>query len=71
MNEVKQVLSTKFEIKDMGELHYFLGVSVHRNLDNHCMWIGQPTYMYTANIIEKYGMNELHLSTLALNWLRT
>ena len=56
MNEVKQALSTKFEIKDMGELHYFLGVSVHRNLDNHSMWIGQPTY--TASIIEKYGMKD-------------
>ena len=56
MNEVKQALSTKFEIKDMGELHYFLGVSVHRNREKNSVWIGQPAY--TASIIEKYGMKD-------------
>uniref|UniRef100_A0A1X7VHX2 Reverse transcriptase Ty1/copia-type domain-containing protein n=1 Tax=Amphimedon queenslandica TaxID=400682 RepID=A0A1X7VHX2_AMPQE len=56
MNEVKQALSTKFEIKDTGELHYFHGDSVHHNLEKHYMWISQPTF--TASIIEKYGMKD-------------
>ena len=56
MNEIKQTLSSQFEVKDMGELHYFLGVKVIQNHEERSIWIGQPTY--TSSIIEHFGLKE-------------
>ncbi|KAK3726798.1 hypothetical protein QZH41_007205 [Actinostola sp. cb2023] len=50
--EVKQNISERFEVKDMGELKYFLGVQVIQ--EDGKVWIGQPTY--TENILKKFGM---------------
>ena len=38
----------------MGELYYFLGVSIVQNHKAGNVWIGQPTY--TENILKKLGM---------------
>lgn len=54
MIEVKRALSERFDVKDMGELHYFLGVNINQNQDGD-VWIGQP--VYTQTILEKFGMN--------------
>ena len=54
MIEVKRALSERFDVKDMGELHYFLGVNINQN-QNGDVWIGQP--VYTQTILEKFGMN--------------
>ena len=40
MKEVKQALSQKFQVKDLGDLHYFLGVKVVQNQKNRTVWIG-------------------------------
>ena len=45
-------LSRKFKVKDMGKLHYFLGVQVNQKPGK--IWIGQPTY--TKEILEKFNM---------------
>lgn len=50
--QVKANLGKRFQLKDMGELHYFLGVSVQQR--SHEIWIGQPTY--TQAVIKKFGM---------------
>lgn len=42
LEEVKKKLDEHFEIKDMGQLHYFLGVNVIH--EHNSIWIGQPTY---------------------------
>ena len=52
--EVKSALAKRFQVKDMGELHYFLGVSVKQNPKTGETWIGQP--MYTQTILQKFGM---------------
>lgn len=44
--------SQKFKVKDMGKLHYFLGVKVNQKPGK--IWIGQPTY--TKEILEKINM---------------
>jgi hypothetical protein len=62
MAEVKATLSTKFEMKDLGELHYFLGVKVVQNPEKNTIWIGQQTY--TNSILQIFGMeNAKHVST--------
>ena len=54
MKEVKRKLSTQFEIKDLGDLHYILGVSFIQNSSEKSLWIGQPAY--TSTVIEKFGL---------------
>ena len=56
MKEVKRALSAQFEVKDLGDLHYLLGVAVNQNHAEKSIWIGQPTY--TSTILEKFGMKE-------------
>ena len=38
LNDVKLVLAKRFDIKDMGKLHYFLGMKVVQN--NEGIWSG-------------------------------
>ena len=52
IQEIKAALSRKFDIKDMGKLHYFLGMTIVQKENE--IWIGQPAY--TQNLLEKYGM---------------
>lgn len=54
LNDVKQALAKRFDIKDMGKLHYFLGMKVIHNTEANKVWIGQPAY--TQNILQKFGM---------------
>ena len=56
MDEVKRALSAQFEVKDLGDLHYLLGVSVIQNPKQQSIWIGQPTY--TNNVLKKFGMED-------------
>ena len=42
-----------FEIKDLGKLHYFIGIQVKQEHDY--IWIGQETY--TQSILERFNMS--------------
>ena len=52
--QVKADLGEHFRVKDMGELHYFLGVNVKQNSDSTEIWIGQPSY--TQTVLKKFGL---------------
>lgn len=52
---VKNALSRKFDIKDLGELNYFLGIKVEQQ-ESNSIWIGQPAY--TENLLTKFGMQD-------------
>lgn len=56
IEQVKTALAHKFDVKDVGELHYFLGVQVIQDHERGTVWIGQPTF--TESALQKYGMNE-------------
>ena len=56
IEQVKTALAQKFDVKDLGELHYFLGVQVIQDHERGTVWIGQPTF--TESVLHKYGMNE-------------
>ena len=53
LNDVKLVLAKRFDIKDMGKLHYFLGMKVVQNNEGNMVCI-QPAY--THNLLQKFGM---------------
>ena len=56
MKEVKEALAKQFDIKDMGRLHYFLGMKILQDDQSGDVWIGQPAY--TESFLKKFGMFE-------------
>ena len=56
LNQVKEKLSSKFDIKDLGEFKYFLGMKVEQNKETKSIWIGQPAY--TENLLKRLGMQD-------------
>ncbi len=60
--QVKADIGRKFQVKDLSELHYFLGVNVKRSSDTGNIWIGQKAY--TEAVLRKFGMeNSKYTST--------
>ena len=58
--ECKYVLASKFEIKDLGMMHYFLGLKVWQRTDEVFLSQGK----YTVEILKKFGMLNLkHVAT--------
>jgi len=58
MKSVKGVMAAKFKMKDMGQLHYCLEISVKQSQDeNHrCLWMDQRQYI--SNLLLKYCITE-------------
>lgn len=54
LEETKQILAKRFDIKDMGKLHYFLGMKIVQNDQTGEVWVGQPAY--TESLLQKFGM---------------
>jgi hypothetical protein len=54
MENVKKELSSRFDIKDLGELSYFLGMSIVQKREEKVTWMGQPAY--TQKLLTKTGM---------------
>lgn len=52
---VKEVLARHFDMKDMGELHHFLGVKIVKDPASGNMWIGhRPDIAYAVNNVAKF-----------------
>ena len=45
-------LATEFDMKDLGMMHYFLGLEVWQNLDEIALSQGK----YTVEILKRFGM---------------
>ena len=52
LNFLKTCLADKFGVKDLGEIHSFLGIQIKQ--DSKAIWIGQPGYL--ARVLETFGM---------------
>ena len=52
IENVKGLLKEEFEMKDLGELRYFLGIEVIRTADG--IWLSQR--QYALDMLSKYGM---------------
>ena len=52
MNNIKESLTKKFKMKDMGELHYCLGISMEYERGK---WLKIHQTQYILNILGKYG----------------
>ena len=54
IKKVKLALVEKFDVKDLGDLTYFLSVKIEQDHRAGTTWIGQPNY--TETILKKFGM---------------
>ena len=54
IEEIKYALLQRFDIKDMGKLHHFLGMKILQDESSERIWIGQPAYI--SKILQKFGI---------------
>ena len=54
---MEAAIANRFEVKDMGELHYFLGVKIAQDLKTGTTsWLGQPAY--SENMLRQFNMQD-------------
>ena len=63
IEHIKKLLSSRFEMKDMKELHYFLGIEVIRTPDG--IMLSQRHYI--LNLLYKFGMTKCKPVTTPLD----
>ena len=56
MQQLKEDLSHRFKMKDLGKLHYCLGISVTLDESSQTIRLNQSRYL--VKILEKYGLTE-------------
>ena len=56
LHREKAALQQRFEMKDLGEVHYCLGIQVERDKENKRMKLHQAQYL--TNLLEKFGMQD-------------
>ena len=52
----KESLSRRFDVEDMGRIHYFLGVKVIQDQNLGSIWIGQSSFI--VQLLKRFGMEE-------------
>ena len=52
IEDVKTLLKKEFDMKDLGELWYFLGIEIVRTLKG--IWLSQR--LYSLDMLSKYGV---------------
>ena len=61
MEEVKGGLATQFKMKDLGELHYCLGISIEQSQESKCLWLHQKQYI--SSMLERYRLSDAKPAT--------
>ena len=56
MNEVKQFLSKHFDMKDMGDVSYVIGIKIFRDIHNGILGLSQETYI--NRVLERFRMKD-------------
>ena len=54
IEQLKEQLSTRFRIKDLGEISYYLNIKIKRNRYNRTIYINQASYI--NKILTKLGI---------------
>jgi transposase InsO family protein len=62
--EVKSWLSSSFDMKDMGEASYVLGVEIHRNRDKKVLGLSQKAYLNA--VLKRFAMENCNPVTVPM-----
>lgn len=65
VNILKKQLADTFEMKEMGEVKNFMGLSIKINRDTGELTIDQSKY--TSSILEKFGMDQCHPRSIPMD----
>ena len=65
INSFKQELKSKYRMKDLGELNYFLGMEVSRDKVNGTIKLSQ--HKYTTDVLRRFGFLEAATSSLPMS----
>jgi hypothetical protein len=65
IQDLKAVLNKEYEMKDLGELKYFLGIQVHRSKEQKLIHISQSGYIGT--LLERYNMQDSNPARVPLS----
>ena len=60
LSEVKQFLSKNFDMKDIGEESYVIGIKIHRERSRGILGLSQETYI--NKVLERFNMKNCSLS---------
>jgi len=63
--EVKQFLSENFDMKDMGDASYVIGIKIHRDRFRGILGLSQETYV-NNKILERFQMKNCSPSTASI-----
>ena len=56
VHETKRFLSKKFEIKDLGDASFVLGIQIHRDRSRGILGLSQKSYI--EKILKRFGMHD-------------
>ncbi|KAK4404157.1 Retrovirus-related Pol polyprotein from transposon TNT 1-94 [Sesamum angolense] len=56
LHETKRFLAKNFEMKDLGEASYVLGIEIHRNRSRGILRLSQKNYI--EKVLKRYGMQD-------------
>ena len=62
--ETKKFLSCKFDMKDLGEASYILGIEIHRDRSNGILGLSQKIYI--KKVLKKYNMHKCSASPASI-----
>ena len=65
IQEVKQILKDKFDVKDLGEASFYLGMEIIRDRQNKTLTISQQRY--THDLLTKFAMTEVKTRNVPLD----
>ena len=56
LQETKEFLSSNFDMKDLGEASYVLGIEIHRDRRNYALGLSQKEYI--EKVLKKFNMSK-------------
>jgi hypothetical protein len=66
VRDTKSLLSKAFDMKDLGAVHYCLGIEVKRDRKNRKIWLSQKKYI--ENILNEFGMETCKVVKTLFKW---
>ena len=56
MKKIKESLAARFKMKNLGKLHYCLGISIQHDEERGHLWMDQRQYIQL--LLERYGLTQ-------------
>ena len=61
IKKIKESLAARFKIKDLGKLHYCLGISIQHDEERGSLWMDQRQYIQL--LLKRYGLSQAKTAT--------